>query len=364
MKKKIVFSIIAGVILSVVGFYFAMRNVPFEQLVDFLKSINYWWMVPASAIGLFTFVLRAFRWQVILSTSRSLPFFAAFHPMMIGFMINTVLPGRVGELARPAIIKKQDDVPFSLGLTTVAAERILDLITLIVLFAWVLAAVDIDPMLQIEFRGYQLDKQTLDTIAAGMVRLCVAVVIFIIAISIPAVQRVAKAGIMKLPSLVFFAGDAFKEKMREKCCIPLTGVLDNIVSGFSLSRYPVKLLICLFYSFAIWLLQAFALYIMTFGSPGIGLSFTQMTTVFIVICFFIALPSVPGFWGVWEAGGVFGMALFAVPAHLAAGFSLATHAVLMFPVLIAGIVSAVITGINIVQISYGQEPLEQEIQKT
>lgn len=360
MKKKVAFSLMAGVILSVVGFYFAMRNVPFEQLVDFLKSINYWWMIPGAVIGLFTFVLRAFRWQVILSTSQSLPFFSAFHPMMIGFMINTVLPGRVGELARPAIIKKQDDVPFSLGITTVAAERVLDAITLIVLFAWVLATVHIDPALQIEFRGYQLDKQTLDAIASGMARFCVAVVVFIIAISIPAIQRIIKAGIMKLPDLLFFTGEDFRKKVREKGSLPLIGVLDNVVSGVSLTRYPVRLLICLIYSFAIWLLQAFALYLMSFGSPGIDLSFTQMTTVFIVICFFIALPSVPGFWGVWEAGGVFGMALFGVPAHLAAGFSLATHAVLMFPILITGIVSAVITGINIIQISYGEEPLEQE----
>jgi len=35
---------------------------------------------------------------------------------MIGFMINCILPGRVGEVARPIILKKKENVPFSTGL--------------------------------------------------------------------------------------------------------------------------------------------------------------------------------------------------------------------------------------------------------
>ena len=52
---------------------------------------------------------------------------------MIGFMINSVLPGRVGEVARPVILKKQEDIPFSTGLATVAAERVFDVIIMIIL---------------------------------------------------------------------------------------------------------------------------------------------------------------------------------------------------------------------------------------
>jgi len=356
MKKKIIISLVLGILLSVVGFYFALRNVPVGELIDYMASIHYGWVFPAAVIGLFTFVLRAFRWQVILGTSVRLPFFPVFHPMMIGFMINTVLPGRVGELARPAILKKQEDVPFSLGITTVAAERVLDAVTLIALFAWVMATVHIDPNLQIEFQGYQLSRQTLDAIATAMTRFSIVVILMIIAIGIPAVQRVLKAVALKLPQLFFFAGESFREAVSRRFSVPLTGVIDNIAAGFSLTRYPARLMICLFYSFLIWLLQILSLYLITFGSPGINLTFAQMTTVFVIICFFIALPSVPGFWGLWEAGGVFGMALFGVPAGIAAGFSLATHAVLMFPVLIVGIYSAFVTGINIIQVSYRETP--------
>ncbi|MGD8369796.1 MAG: lysylphosphatidylglycerol synthase domain-containing protein, partial [Desulfobacterales bacterium] len=87
------------------------------------------------------------------------------------------------------------------------------------------------------------------------------------------------------------------------------------------------------------------------GCPGIGLSVFELTAVMVIVCFFIALPSVPGFWGLWEAGGVFALALFGVPSKEAAGFTLVNHVVQMFPVILVGLVSAMVTGVNIVQVS-------------
>ena len=79
----------------------------------------------------------------------------------------------------------------------------------------------------------------------------------------------------------------------------------------------------------------------------------------VIVSFFIALPSVPGFWGIWEAGGVFALSLFAIPAKEAAGFTLVNHAVQMFPIIFAGLASALITGVSIRQVaaSAGSKPL-------
>jgi hypothetical protein len=102
----------------------------------------------------------------------------------------------------------------------------------------------------------------------------------------------------------------------------------------------------------IWALHAFSYYLFALGCPGITLTFLELTAVMIIICFFISLPSAPGYWGLWEAGGVFGMLLFGVSAREAAGFTLASHAIQLFPVIIAGLVSAFITGVNIWQVSF------------
>jgi hypothetical protein len=54
----------------------------------------------------------------------------------------------------------------------------------------------------------------------------------------------------------------------------------------------------------------------------------------------------------WEAGGVFALSIFGVSTNAAAGFTLANHAVQMFPVIIVGFISAIITSVNIWQVSY------------
>jgi uncharacterized membrane protein YbhN (UPF0104 family) len=88
------------------------------------------------------------------------------------------------------------------------------------------------------------------------------------------------------------------------------------------------------------------------GCPGINLSFLELYATMVILCFFISLPSAPGFWGIWEAGGVFGLLIFGVPAKEAAGFTLANHVIQMIPVVIVGLIAAIITGVNVVQIAY------------
>ena len=109
---------------------------------------------------------------------------------------------------------------------------------------------------------------------------------------------------------------------------------------------------CIILSAVIWCLSALSYYLMAKGCPGIHLSFSEMFAVMLIICFFIALPSVPGFWGIWEAGGVFALAIFGISSKQAAGFTLANHAVQMFPVIIVGLISAAMTSVNILQVSY------------
>jgi uncharacterized membrane protein YbhN (UPF0104 family) len=78
---------------------------------------------------------------------------------------------------------------------------------------------------------------------------------------------------------------------------PLIRFIDNAAAGFILIRYPKKIFICALYSCLVWVSAAFSYYIFSLGSPGIDLSYAQMYTVMVIICLFIVLPSVPGFWG-------------------------------------------------------------------
>ena len=84
----------------------------------------------------------------------------------------------------------------------------------------------------------------------------------------------------------------------------------------------------------------------------------EMSAHMVILMFIIALPSVPGFWGLWEAGGIFALSLFGIATKDAAGFTLVNHAIQMFPIIIMGFISAMIISVNILQVSRNSKRLE------
>lgn len=355
MKIKVVFSLSLGIVLSCAALYFSFKNVPFDELRSYIGSIDGFWAGISVLMVVLCFVLRTMRWQIIVGSARKIGFLQAFHPLMIGFMINCILPGRVGEVARPIILKKNERIPFSTGLATVAAERIFDIIFLLIFFALVLITIEIDPDLDMTFGTFHLNRETLISVGAGMGKLSIILIAGIVMLTIEKSRRLVKKLIGIIPAMFFWTGPAAREKIRLKICMPLSGLIDHLSDGFELLKHPEKIGICLGLSSLIWGLSAFSYYTMALGCSGISLSFLEISAVMIIICFFIALPSVPGFWGLWEAGGIFALTLFGVSTSHAAGYTLANHAVQMFPVILIGLGSAVTTGINIFKISYGKE---------
>ena len=351
MNKKMTFSVMGGVLLSAGALYFAFKNVPFTELLRYLASINYFWVLPVTLVSLFSFVLRAVRWRIILEPTRHIGFWHVFHPMMIGFMINCVLPGRLGEIARPLILQQKENIPFATGLATVVTERVFDVILLILLFMITAGALQTNPEQNIVFGTYQLNRDTLLAVFDAMLKLGAVLIGGVAIFSCTRARELIYAAIFCLPSLFFFAGQRFKISVKKKICEPAVHILKNLAQGFNLIQYPKKFFLCLILSVLIWGAQALSYYLFSLGSPGINLTYFEMMTVMVIVCFFISLPSVPGWWGLWEAGGVFALSLFGVSAKNAAGFTLANHAIQVFPVILIGMVSAVIFSVNIRRMS-------------
>jgi uncharacterized protein (TIRG00374 family) len=347
MNRNTAISLFIGTAISVAALYFAFRNIPLDDLLTYLSSINYFWVIPAVAVSLSTFIIRALRWQSILEPVRKISFIKAFHPLMTGFMLNCILPGRIGEAARPAILMKNENVPFSTGVATVAVDRILDILFLFILFTAIMAGIKIDPELTVDFGGYRLNNADLITAGKNLAVTGAIIIAGIIFIFSGKSRKYIGFIIMKLPAVFFLAGSSFKKKIENKISLPALQILENFSNGFLLIKHPRTILISSCYTLAIWILTALSYYLLAIGCPGIKLSFMELTAVMIIVCFFIALPSVPGYWGLWEAGSIFAMSLFGVSAKEAAGFTLTNHVIQMVPVIITGLVSAIITGVNI-----------------
>ncbi|MFH2045225.1 MAG: lysylphosphatidylglycerol synthase transmembrane domain-containing protein [Pseudomonadota bacterium] len=347
MNKNKTISFVIGTAISVAAIYISFRNIPVDDLLEYIKSINYLWALPAGLVGLSTFIFRALRWQAILKPVRKISFVQSFHPLMIGFMINCILPGRVGEAARPAILLKNEKLPFSTGLATVAVDRLFDVIFMLLIFLLIMANITIKPDLVVDFGGYHLNKDVLTSAGKNIIVMGTMIILGIFLLLFDKTRSIIDYLISKLPVVFFLAGAAFKKKIEDKICIPAQKILKNFSDGFLLIKSPKIILICICYTMIIWFLCAISYYLLSFGCPRIDISFMEFTVVMIIVGFFIALPSAPGYWGLWEAGGIFSMALFGVSAKDAAGYTLINHFIQIIPVVIMGLVSAMITGITI-----------------
>lgn len=351
MNKKTAFSLLAGIIVSGAALYLALRRVPFADLISYLAAIDYGWVLLSGALALPCYVLRALRWRILLESRQKFGFWQVFHPLMIGFMLNSILPGRIGEAARPYILTRKEGLPFTTGLATVAIERLMDMGFLILLSAAVLSNLNIPPDFTISFGNYQLNPGTLSSIGKGLVRLCLVVMGGILLIVLPLTRSLIQKLILFAPEIIPFIPKALKHRLKETFSQTLVGWIDLFAAGFSLLKKPVKIFHCLILTALIWAGTALTFYVMAKGCPGVELTYFQSIALMVIICLFIALPSAPGYWGLWEAGGVFGLSLFGVPAGIAAGYTLTNHFIQLFPVIIIGLISAMITGVSILQVA-------------
>jgi uncharacterized protein (TIRG00374 family) len=350
MPKKLLISLVIGSVLSALTLYLSFRNVPFRQLVTYLGTVNYWWIVPTIAILVATFVLRTLRWQLILKSIDKIGFQQAFHPLMIAFMMNSVLPGRVGELARPVLLRQKHGISVTTGIATVAAERIFDIGILVSLFALVFTTVSSRPDLSGDYFGFHLNSAVLKSAALGMIRLSIALIVCIALFTIGVTRRLIKACIGQMGRYLVAIIPRAQAKV-ESLIGFVIGIMDNFAIGLSMVRNPGRMLACVALTILIWTLTAFSYLVFAKGCPGINLSFMEFTTVMVIICFAIALPSVPGFWGLWEAGGVFALSIFGIAEKDALGFILVNHATQIFPVIAIGLISALITSVNILNLT-------------
>jgi len=118
---------------SLLLLYLALKDISISQLIGELKRTNYFWLLLAIAIAMFSHFLRAFRWIILLEPIGFKPKLSnTFYAVMVGYFANFAFP-RAGEVSRCAMLKKTDNIPVDTGLGTVITERIFDLLTLIVL---------------------------------------------------------------------------------------------------------------------------------------------------------------------------------------------------------------------------------------
>ncbi len=103
------------------------------------SSVDWRWMIASWVLALSTYAGRVLRWQVMLAPQRpKSKFWGIFVATAVGFTA-IVLFGRPGEIVRPYLIAKKEQVSFSSQMAAWFLERVYDLLIVLVIFGFALA---------------------------------------------------------------------------------------------------------------------------------------------------------------------------------------------------------------------------------
>lgn len=120
-------------------FYDALCEDDKKELFKAFGRANYFWVIISLFCGFASHLSRAWRWRYMLdSLGYKVKFWNAYHSVMIGYIINYILP-RAGEASRAGVLAKTEKVPFQKGFGSIIAERAIDvgmlaIITLVAVF--------------------------------------------------------------------------------------------------------------------------------------------------------------------------------------------------------------------------------------
>ena len=136
--KKIFNNIIKSLLpllLGVVILYWIYAEFDFSQVGVALKEMDLFWFVLSLFFGVFSHVLRGWRWQLALAPMGYYPRRGnCVYSIFIAYAANLLLP-RVGEVSRCVVLDRYDSVPFAQSLGTVVTERLIDTVMVLLITA-------------------------------------------------------------------------------------------------------------------------------------------------------------------------------------------------------------------------------------
>lgn len=129
---------VAALALAGVLLYYSLRGIDWLRVWHILRGAKPGAVALAMAVISCSLFLRAVRWRVLLSAEESVPVPLAFWATSAGYLGNNLLPARAGELVRTLMISARTGMSKTFVLTTALSERVADAIVLITISATVL----------------------------------------------------------------------------------------------------------------------------------------------------------------------------------------------------------------------------------
>jgi uncharacterized protein (TIRG00374 family) len=132
-----------GLAVSLVSLSLALVRVPWGDFVATLRAAHYGWLALALLIQIIAVITRAERWAALLGLRRRLGL--CTWAQSIGYLVNNILPLRIGEVARVLIVSEQGKLPIAQAAASAALERVIDFAVVLVALAVILPQMNVPP---------------------------------------------------------------------------------------------------------------------------------------------------------------------------------------------------------------------------
>jgi uncharacterized protein (TIRG00374 family) len=300
--KKTVIKILQFLVFFTVGifiFWLIYKDQDIERIKSVLKNeVNYFWVVVSLFIGLISHISRTLRWGLMIEPIGHKPRFVnTFMAVMIGYLMNMAFP-RMGEISRCGVLARYEKISFTKLFGTVVAERLIDVISLLILLIIVILS-QFGQM--ISFLQHNPEIQTKLTSIFTSPYLIVAVVTFIV--------------------IAYLFRNAFKQTAIFKKVI---AILHNFKEGFISIRSINRKGWFWFHSAFIW----FCYYLMLYA-------------IFFAFDFTSHLNPAPvqGGIGAWHFMAIEGLRLYGVAYENGVIFAFVAHTSMTVMIIVMGLIS-------------------------
>jgi uncharacterized protein (TIRG00374 family) len=294
--------------VSAVLLYYALRGIEWTRVWNIVTHADLRYIAAASLLTSGSFFLRSVRWRVLLNAEGNFRVATVFWANMAGYLGNSFLPARAGEVIRSVLISGQSGLSKTYVLTTALSERMMDVIALVLWSSIVLLGVKAKPAWMQDLSGGM-------AIAAGAGALFVVI--------LPHTGGLLESLLKRIPMPV-----AIRTRV--------LGLVEQILLGMRAFHNWGRLAGFAALTVVIWVTDAVATMV---GARGFGLhvSFPVAMLLLTAMGLGSALPSTPGYVGVYQFVAVTVLTPFGISRDGALAYILAAQVLSYVQVLVWGL---------------------------
>lgn len=298
MPRSRTFKVGIGLLVSLGFLTWIFVSTDWSAVQSHLTQLSWPWFLVAVLVTLLHYVLRAFRWRLLLPAETQTSVLVRFDSIMLGNLATFLLPLRAGEFVRPWLLTRHSDVSFATGFASVVVERFFDLSAVLLAFAFIVNA-------------SPLQSEALLAGAWGLGGIAAGICVFLILGSF-------------LPSPLIRLVRYVLRPFPHKFSSTILHLVENILAGASLLRSPWRACGVLVLTAVIWCSSywIFDIFLRLFQFPS---TLLFVVSIGVTVALAVALPSAPGFIGVYQTACVLVFQAFGLSQEQAVAYSLVNH---------------------------------------